>query len=242
LSQHKREELAEKVDTVVIHIHGGGFISMSSHSHQTYTTKWAESLPNTAIFSIDYRLAPESRFPSQIDDCWQAYVWIVNHAKTSLGIDPKRVVLVGDSAGGSLILALTLMAIERGFKVPDAVLPIYPTSIIKVDAFWPSMLAAIDDPILSTNFIMLAMNAYKPKDQEQKELGKANVYLSPTLVATDEQLKYFPPTHIVIAGMDPLRDDGLMLADRLLGAGVDTKVTEMEMMPHGFLNYKIPLN
>ena len=87
-------------------------------------------------------------------------MWIIKHAKSALGIDFKRVVLVGDSAGGSLILALTLMSIDRGFKVPDAIVPIYPAGIQSYDAFWPSQLAAIDDPILSASFSMLCLKAY----------------------------------------------------------------------------------
>ena len=59
-------------------------------------------------------------------------------------------------------------------------------------------------------------------------------------MASNEQLSQFPPTHIVLGGMDPLRDDGMMLVDRLVRAGASVRVTEIEMMPHGFLNYKMP--
>ena len=63
-------EQGNKIDTIVIHVHGGGFISMSSFSHQVYTRPWANCADNMALFSIDYRLAPEARFPKALDDVW----------------------------------------------------------------------------------------------------------------------------------------------------------------------------
>lgn len=72
-------------EAIVIHIHGGGFISMSSRSHQTYTRKWANQL-KIPIFSIDYRLAPEFAYPAAVDDCWQAYNWILKNVYDLFGI------------------------------------------------------------------------------------------------------------------------------------------------------------
>lgn len=72
-------------EALIIHIHGGGFISMSSRSHQTYTRKWANYL-KIPIFSIDYRLAPEHPYPAAIEDCWQAYNWIIRNAYDMFGI------------------------------------------------------------------------------------------------------------------------------------------------------------
>lgn len=95
---------------LVIHIHGGGFIAMSSFSHSTYTRQWAVDA-NVPIFSIDYRLAPEHPYPKALDDCWQAYYWIIKHSEELLGIPPRKVILVGDSAGGNLVLGVTLRAL-----------------------------------------------------------------------------------------------------------------------------------
>jgi hormone-sensitive lipase len=151
---------AKKIDTALIHIHGGGFIGSTTLSHVTYTCRWANAFENVAVFSVDYRLAPQCRFPAAIDDCWQAYVWIVRHSREVLNLDFKRIVIAGDSAGGSLAYAITVMAIERGFRVPDALMPCYPTSMQSFEAFWPSMLAAVDEPILSCGFTILAWKAY----------------------------------------------------------------------------------
>lgn len=112
-------------------------------------------IPRAAIFSIDYRLAPNSKFPDQVEDCWQAYVWIILNAKQVFGIDFKNVVLVGDSAGGNLVISITVMAIKRGFRKPDALKPCYPSTIASPDSFWPSILCAIDDSFLSQGMLVI---------------------------------------------------------------------------------------
>jgi len=96
------------IDAIMIHIHGGGFVAMSSASHQTYTRKWANEV-GIPIFSIDYRLAPEHAYPAALNDVWQAYYWIINHCETHFGIKPKKIFVAGDSAGGNLTVALTML-------------------------------------------------------------------------------------------------------------------------------------
>ena len=90
-------------DSLVIHIHGGGFVAFDSMNHQNYLNKWANEISGP-IFSFDYRLAPEHPFPQALDDCWQMYNWLVDNAEEYFGIRPKKIVMVGDSAGGNLIL------------------------------------------------------------------------------------------------------------------------------------------
>ena len=122
---------------------------MNSFSHQVYTRIWANDIANSAIFMIDYRLAPASRYPAQIEDVWEAYTWIIDHCYQTMGIHPKKVIVTGDSAGGNLSIAVTLMAIQRGYRIPDALVPCYPSTISSKEYFWPSMLTSLDDPILS---------------------------------------------------------------------------------------------
>lgn len=71
---------------IIIHIHGGGFVGLSSMSHQNYIRKWAVSMPDSVVFSIDYRLAPQFTYPTAIDDIWQAYYWILTQCKQQLSI------------------------------------------------------------------------------------------------------------------------------------------------------------
>ena len=139
----------DRPENLMIHIHGGGFISMSSGSHQNYTRLWAKLMPKTVVCSLDYRLAPESRFPAQLDDCWQAYYWIVLNCEKVFGFNPKKIIMVGDSAGGNLILSLTLMTIERGFRKPDGIVPCYAATLCSEEEFFPSLLFSVDDCILT---------------------------------------------------------------------------------------------
>ena len=104
---------------LVVHIHGGGFVAMSSKSHQTYSRRWANMIKKP-IFSLDYRLAPDDPYPAALDDIWQAYNWIVDNAEDILGIlieitskmtifcdkgvKPNKIIVTGDSAGGNLSL------------------------------------------------------------------------------------------------------------------------------------------
>jgi len=109
---------------IVLHIHGGGWIAMNSASHQNYTRMWANSL-NIPVFSIDYRLSPEYQFPAALNDVWQTYYWLIENAESIMGLKIEKVVVVGDSAGGNLAAALTIMAIERKYRVPDGVILCY---------------------------------------------------------------------------------------------------------------------
>ena len=107
-------------DTILIHIHGGGFIAHSSSSHQSYTREWAIKL-GIPIFSIDYSLAPKYPYPAALDDVWQAYNWILIYCYNHFGnifhyldVQPKHIIVCGDSAGGNLACALTGLAIKMG--------------------------------------------------------------------------------------------------------------------------------
>jgi hormone-sensitive lipase len=86
---------------------------------------WANET-KVPIFSIDYRLSPQYQFPSALNDCWQVYYWLVKNAESHYGINPKKIIIVGDSAGGNLAAAITVMAITRGFRVPDGLILAYP--------------------------------------------------------------------------------------------------------------------
>jgi hypothetical protein len=116
------------VNSLVIHIHGGGFIAMSSSSHENYTRKWTNKL-EVPVFSIDYRLAPENPYPKALDDVYQAYMWIVKYAEEIMKLNIEKIILVGDSAGGNLVVALTYLLILKKKRMPDAIFLAYPGKI-----------------------------------------------------------------------------------------------------------------
>ena len=227
-------ELSIKVDAIMIHIHGGGFIATSSFSHQSYTRKWAKEL-GIPIFSIDYRLAPEYPYPAALNDVWQAYYWIVNNCQSHFGIRPEKIFIAGDSAGGNLTLALTMLAIEKHFRVPDLILPSYPALNLSMRNFSPSLILSLDDYILPSAFLMLCLDSYV-KDACPEE----DYYLSPS-ICPDSVMKLMPPTRILIAGNDPLRDEIYKFWLRLLRNKVNIKVKEYISFPHGFLSFELPI-
>ena len=188
--KHKIEKW-NPITKIVIHIHGGGFITMSSGSHQVYTRTWANKL-GIPIFSIDYRLSPEYRYPAAIDDVWQAYVWIVKYSYIHLGITPENIVIVGDSAGGNLAWAITMLAIQRQFRIPDQIVLWYPALGMNKSDVFPSVLYSLIDPIISANFLSICLDWYLSSDCEPER----DPYLS-SILADPEILKKFPKTRIV---------------------------------------------
>ena len=101
---------------------------MSASSHENYTRKWVNSL-EVPLISIDYRLAPDHPFPNALDDVYQAYMWIITHAKEMFKMKLGKIILVGDSAGGNLVLALTYLLIIQKQRLPDAIFLSYPGNI-----------------------------------------------------------------------------------------------------------------
>jgi hormone-sensitive lipase len=220
---------------LIIHIHGGGFVSMSSSSHQSYTRQWAKKL-QAPIISIDYRLAPRHKYPAAVDDVWDAYIWLIQHAESELGIRPNRVVLVGDSAGGNLALAITNRAIECGHRAPDGLLLAYPAVTLDCHAFSHSLMLSLEDMLLPHTFLKMCVDSYV----RQTDDPSTDYYLSP-LVTPHANLLRFPRTRLISGTKDPLHDDCLRFLERLVLAGVDAKATEYEGLLHGFLSYDMKL-
>jgi hormone-sensitive lipase len=102
---------------------------MSSSSHENYLRKWCKEL-DAPIISIDYRLAPEHPYPMPLDDVWQAYNWIIDNAADEFNIEINKLILVGDSAGGNLILALTYLLIINNKRLPDVLFLAYPGILV----------------------------------------------------------------------------------------------------------------
>ncbi|CAI2384024.1 unnamed protein product [Moneuplotes crassus] len=222
------------VEAIMVHIHGGGFVSMSSSSHQGYTRKYANEL-GIPVFSIDYRLAPEDPYPAALNDVWQVYYWLATNCTTQFGIKPAKIIVTGDSAGGNLACALTMLCIEKHFRVPDFLLPAYPVLNLSLLNFSPSMILSLDDYILPTGFLMVFIEAYvKDADAENDH------FLSPG-ICPQNVLEKFPPTRIMTAGNDPLRDEQYRFVPKLVEAGVDVRCKEYLYFPHGLLSYNLPV-
>ena len=120
---------------------------------------WANSL-EVPVFSVDYRLSPDSKFPDAINDIWQVYYWLLEESEKHLGIKVDHVILAGDSAGGNLIAALTIVCIKKGYKIPLALIMSYPAAYVGSLKFAPSLLLSLDDIMLPSKFLKHAISAY----------------------------------------------------------------------------------
>jgi len=231
----KKDSTRKQLDTLIIHIHGGGFVSMSSGSHQIYLRHWAKML-GLPIFSIDYSLAPKAKYPTALNDCWQAYNWLIDNCEEAFGITPNRVILVGDSAGGNMCLGLSLLAIKSKRRVPDGLKLAYPALNLKADSYSPSILHALNDDVIPSSFLELCLNSYLPDEK----YASMDPLVSPIL-ASDEILQAMPAIRISVGDEDPLHDDCWRFLNKLKKNGKNAKLTIFKSFVHGVLNFDMPL-
>jgi len=207
---------------LLVYLHGGGWVVGSV----TISDPFCRALANAsgcAVVSVEYRLAPEDRYPAAADDAYAATRWSAEHA-ADLGIDPSRLAVGGSSAGGNLAAVVALMARERG--APPIAFQLLHVPVIDHDFDTPSYHANATGFGLTRSGMRWFWDHYAPDPQMRDE-----PYASP-IRATD--LAGLPPAHVVTAECDVLRDEGKAYATRLLAAGVPTTYVEYPQMVHGF--------
>lgn len=217
----------------MIHIHGGGFVAMSSSSHQNYLIPWAKQL-QIPVFSIDYRLAPEVQYPDILDDCINGYLWIIVFIEQVLKVPINTLILTGDSAGGNISCVITNWCIINGVRKPDYIFPHYPVCNMYMKSYSPCYMFSLDEPLLNYTILKMCSKYYIPEGADPKD----DCYLSP-LTTPNEILKEYPDMAIGICEYDPLRDDEFRLVRRLLHVEVEVDVKYVRFMPHGLLNLAI---
>jgi len=206
----------------IVFFHGGGFMLKASNAHYKIAKMYAEKLPCKVVYT-DYRLSPKFQFPIPPEDCYQTYTWVLDNT-TMLHIDPSKIVIAGDSAGGTLALAVTLMARDRGIRIPDAELLIYPATDRRM--ITETMKKYVDTPLWNANLSKIMWRAYLGNQHPQKI-----EYASPIEA---ESFKNFPPTYIEVAQYDALRDEGVSLYHTLQTQGIECELHEMMGACHGF--------
>ena len=205
---------------IVLFIHGGGFINGGLDSMH-YTCGRVASLAEVVVVSVDYPLAPEAPFPAALASIAGTLAWLAEHGDR-IGGQPRKIAVMGDSAGANLAAALCLHTRRRGgAEIAHQVL-VYPT--LDATLSTPSMLAADH---ARRRDCALFYNHYAGGAQQDAEL------ISPLLAA---DLTGLPSATIITADHDTLRDDGLLYAQRLEQAGVRVRQTNYLRMPHGFLS------
>jgi hormone-sensitive lipase len=219
----------KEIEAIIIEFHGGSMMAQSTFSHQSYSIKWANQL-ELPVFSVEYRLAPTYKFPSGLEDAWQAYRWLISHSESCLQIKPRKVILTGDSAGGNIIIAICLKAIQSGIRVPDGILASYPCVNWDMSRVSLGLLRSLQDDLLPYKLFKEFPRYYVNDLKEMR-----NFLVSPLEYAHDQLLKKFPRTRILLTLDDPLAYDTLEFVDRLLGNGVDVEIFEYPGFIHGTL-------
>ncbi|MEL7041079.1 MAG: alpha/beta hydrolase [Pseudomonadota bacterium] len=202
------------------HMGGGVILNIEAcHAFCTMMSKVAKC----PIVSVDYRLAPQHKFPAGLEDCIAAYDWALKHAE-SFGAPAGRAAIGGDSMGGNFSAIIAQESTRRGMPKPDLQLLIYPATDLVTE--FPSATIYGDTYPLSTDTMRWFMRQYLPEGFDQ-----SNVLLSPAL---ETRLEGLPPAIIVTAGFDPLVDDGAAYAEKLEAAGVDVRFKCYDSLAHGF--------
>ncbi|MHB1133088.1 MAG: alpha/beta hydrolase [Chloroflexota bacterium] len=204
--------------------HGGGWVTGGLNSNDGVCRELARAL-GCLVVSVDYRLAPEHRFPAGLEDCYAATRWLGANA-VALGADPARLAVAGPSAGGNLAAAVALAAKDRGGPALVAQVLIYPVCDRGLD--WPSHGESRAEYGFTSADVAQAWRYYLARDEDG-----AHPYASP-LRAPD--LAGLPPACVVTGEFDPLRDEGAAYARRLAASGVPTRYACYPGVNHGFLN------
>jgi monoterpene epsilon-lactone hydrolase len=204
-----------KTSGVILYLHGGGYVSGSIKTHRSFIARISKSAGTKAL-SIDYRLAPENPFPAGLEDGLNSYKWLLKK-----GIPPQQIVIAGDSAGGGLVVGLTLKIRDIGLPTPKAVVALSP---------WLDLLCegesmhtnAKTDNMANKTIAHFYAKCYTSND------NRANPYASPLYAS----LKNFPPIFIQVSDSEILLSDTLRFEQKALSEGVNITVEINAKMPH----------
>ena len=206
---------------VVVYFHGGGWVLASKDVYDSSPRALA-NLSQAIFVSVDYRLGPENKFPAAHEDAFAAYQWALKNA-ASIGGDPARVAVAGESAGGGLAAAVSLMARDRKAQLPLHQLLVYPIAGYDFDtASYRENAEAkpLDKPMMQWFFEQYLAS---PKDAKD-----------PRISLVDADLAGLPETTVVLAQIDPLRSEGEALAKNLKAAGVPVEQKTWAGVTHEF--------
>ena len=206
---------------VVVYFHGGGFVIGDISTHDTTCQRLAAGVP-AVVVSVDYRLAPEHRFPAAVEDCDAATAWVAAHA-AELGGDPARLAVAGDSAGGNLAAVVARHARDAGGPAIAFQLLVYPAT--DMTGSLPSHTENGKGYLLTSDTMAWFLDNY---------LAGENVSDPDASPLFAGDLGGLPPALVVTAEFDPLRDEGEAYAERLRQAGVKATTSRYDGMIHAF--------
>lgn len=218
----------DSIHTVLLFFHGGGWVMGNIDSYDGVCSDMAK-LTGCKVVSVDYRLAPECRFPAGLDDCYTVAKELFLNDKL-FDVKPENIVLIGDSAGGNLAAAVSLLARDRKEFFPSKQILIYPAT--GVDHSKNSPFASVHENgkgyLLTSKRVQDYMELYSSSKADFN-----NPYFAPLLAKDFSNL---PSTLIITAQYCPLRDEGEEFGHRLKEAGVYTKIVRMPDVIHGYFS------
>ena len=208
---------------IVLYLHGGGFALGDLDGYQGVCSNLCAQSGCTVV-AVHYRLAPEAPFPAAVDDSFAALEWV---ASVAAELGGGKLAVAGDSAGGNLAAVMTLLARERGGPKIDFQALIYP-ELAAAPGEYPSY------DTLGTGYVLTRRTADAFHAHYFAGLSAAPDYRGAPLLATD--YANLPPALIQVAGYDPLRDEGIAYAERLMAAGVPVSLVDYPGLSHGYIN------
>lgn len=209
---------------ITIYYHGGGFVLGDVDVYDNVCRMLA-NLSNSLVVSVDYRLAPEYKFPTQVKDCYNALKWVHENAWKIKG-DSSKIIVAGDSAGGNLASVVSIVARDRNEKLIRAQVLIYP--VVNMLDLSPSVIEFSEVYFLTLEQ-MLWFNKHYFSDLKDA----MNPYASPIFA----ELKDLPPALIITAEYDPLRDQAETFAKILRSKGNNVTCIRANGLIHGFINF-----
>jgi acetyl esterase/lipase len=211
-----------RADRVLFYLHGGAFCLRFPRTHAGLVGRWCRRLGARALM-VDYRLAPEHRYPAAVDDCVAAYRWLLNH------IDASQIVIGGDSAGGNLALALLHRLKAEAVPLPRCAVLLSP--VVDFTLSSPSLLSnGARDPMFTLAKLAAFRHLYAEPEQ----------FLEPTLSPLFGDFTGFPPLLFQVGEIEMLRDESLRAAARAQRADVQVEVDVWRDMAHVFQALSLP--
>jgi acetyl esterase len=210
---------------IVMYLHGGGWVLGDTMTHDRLVREIAHGGQAAVVF-VEFARSPEARYPTALEQAYTAMQW-ARDVGTSAGLDPSRLALVGDGAGGNLVAALTMLAQERGDPQVDFQVLFYP--VTDADCDTPSYRQFAEGPWLTRKAMQWFWESYAPD-----VAVRADPTVSP-LCASLDQLAQLPPALVITAENDVVRDEGEAYAHKLMAAGVRTMSARYLGTMHDFV-------
>lgn len=206
----------------IVFFHGGGFLMSASDAHYKLAKRYCKEI-NCKVIMPDYRLLPKYRYPVAIEDCYNTYLWVLENSE-SLGINKDRTIFIGDSAGGNIAVAVTVMLKDRNQPIPQGNMLIYP--VLDKRMITESMMKYTDTPIWDSKCNKRFWDMYLK--------GCDSFHTRYSSMSEIDHLDFFPKTYVEVAEFDCLHDEGIAFAKTLISEGVEAEYYSVHGTCHGF--------